>query len=1265
VDNSGSMELKSSSDQYPVCDPTTPNTATITANEKSRWIELLETLTGTVQNYACYAEKRDLTTNFKDEFELSPTDLPYDLGYPDPYHRPLSNGCAPGPGILPPPTTPYAYPVGAITYRPFQSGAITLGAASPCQYSQTNDGLLDAFNGSIRFGLMTFDPRTDPGTGVVGGVADNRNGLLGTWSYYLTSPSRCRLPGSSSTCVSGAQANPSGCCVGSPESCPTPSAFEVGARNAAAPPWEGRMVGFGPSATDGTLRDQWIQEILLATRPWGGTPIAGMLSDARDYIWNDDTPDPLNAGEYFGPSKDPLVQAKCRPNYIILLTDGEPNLDLRPSCVGGSADHCPYDTPETIVNDLVTSTTNPQVRTFVVGFSLGRAASTADGGSAVDCATMNLATECSPLPADDALRACCVMNNIAFNGTPVALRGQPPATPGAHLEDHAFFPKTPTELRSSLSQIFQKLLTKTTGRTYPVTTSAGGAGDKTGAAGFEFTSGTLPLSTGLWQGVLTRSRITCDQTTLKPSVQPVDPNLGDDFVANVNSAPDQRTIFTVVPDQVGSTSIRQATWSIRPFLESAATDGAGHYSGAQTSFAAASSFATNVPPEAMNVTSTSCGPTMTSATGCRTRLLDWAVGLTTATPVSRCTTTSCSVVGDIFHSTPQIRSGQPSEFLRDSTYADWAATLNKRDTMLYTSSNDGFFHGFVVTPGDPSATDVKHQPLTNKHINELWAFIPPAVLPSYITMYPGDPATPVMNRIPALDGVAILKDVGATKNGPRALTSDYPYRLERKKAPDSNQNEIHTWRTIMVQAFGAKRGGYFAVDVTTPAVDPQNPTTTGPKFLWQLSTDDAGNALFGKGSSTPLITTLYMKTNLSPEPNREVAVAVLPGGLGDGPTTATTSPGCDPDKATYIPSADSTSQSFRSSIRCYGATGGSANSIPARSLTFVRLDTGEIIRTFRPSNETQPVTFPSGAGTNVTDYTWDANGTKRPLYISAPIVGQPVAYPAQTGSVADRIFVGDAEGRIWRVDVSKPDPAEWAMNVFFDPYIDATNLGQPIQTPPVLSVDAKGQITVAFSTGDQDNLAPDPDPSNPKTYNYVTSVTEVVEPQSDGSKAFKSFFNWREEYKGGKRVLGPMTLFDRTLYYSTFMQTVTSSCTDTGVSSVYAIDYVQPKTAGSPTSGGNPVAGFPKDFPNVVIAGVGLRQLPSCSSTPSVAAAADAFLGYGTMTTTTTTNPGTFELVIQKGGSSSSTSNTITTQTIQLAAPKTSVRIDSWAPIIE
>ena len=128
----------------------------------------------------------------------------------------------------------------------------------------------------------------------------------------------------------------------------------------------------------------------------------------------------------------------------------------------------------------------------------------------------------------------------------------------------------------------------------------------------------------------------------------------------------------------------------------------------------------------------------------------------------------------------------------------------------------------------------------------------------------------------------------------------------------------------------------------------------------------------------------------------------------------------------------------------------------------MRLDTGAIIRTFRPNGETLPASIDSDV---VIDTTRTASGTTVPLRIPAPIVGQPVAFPAQVGQIAERIFVGDAEGQMWRVDVSSDDPDDWVMNVFFDTYWDGPGRtppvkAQPIQTPPILSVDDAGELGV-------------------------------------------------------------------------------------------------------------------------------------------------------------------------------------------------------------
>src|SRR5215471_7802576 len=89
VDSSGSMEFKTDG-TFPTC---TPGDETV--QQKSRWIDLIEVLTGRFQNYSCWAEDRS-STAFRSEFSLGGV-APYDFGYVNPYHRALSKNCLVGP----------------------------------------------------------------------------------------------------------------------------------------------------------------------------------------------------------------------------------------------------------------------------------------------------------------------------------------------------------------------------------------------------------------------------------------------------------------------------------------------------------------------------------------------------------------------------------------------------------------------------------------------------------------------------------------------------------------------------------------------------------------------------------------------------------------------------------------------------------------------------------------------------------------------------------------------------------------------------------------------------------------------------------------------------------------------------------------------------------------------------------------------------------------------------------------------------------------
>jgi hypothetical protein len=147
-----------------------------------------------------------------------------------------------------------------------------------------------------------------------------------------------------------------------------------------------------------------------------------------------------------------------------------------------------------------------------------------------------------------------------------------------------------------------------------------------------------------------------------------------------------------------------------------------------------------------------------------------------------------------------------------------------------------------------------------------------------------------------------------------------------------------------------------------------------------------------------------------------------------------------------------------------------------------------------------------------------------------------------------------------------------------------------------------------------------------------------------------------------------MTLFDRNLYFSTFLEGQAGSC-KLGDATIYGEDYLVPANTSDLTKGGKLAppdssgGTYPKVFNEAIVAGVGLRQLPSCSSSTTVGASSDDFLGYGQMMQTTNTVPGGFQLTFFKG--STSTSSPPGVQTVDLRPPLTPARISSWAPIVE
>jgi type IV pilus assembly protein PilY1 len=1241
IDTSGSMENMPNDKPPEDASNNPPNTVVPAAcvpgqpTALNKWATLVSVLSGTIQNFSCEPIDRS-SAPFLYEYSYPPNNgpgavAPYDANYFLLHHRLLSNGCGPAPGSMPPGSVWYGWPPNAIAYHGIAP------AKTICNtWTQTADGIIDSFKDQVRFGLATFDTLPDPGTGASGTNVVPSTATAGMWSYFLNWNNG----------GSPAQGMPPNCSL---------KPFEVGIRNPAAPPWEGRLLGFGDpnaSVSDVINANSRVEQELQALRPYGATPLAGMMKDGYDFLFSDTMIDP-STGKQFGPagvSGDPYWQGGCRKTFVILLSDGAPNLDLRPVCATGNG-VCPYpEQPWQYAHDMAfPPNTNQAVKVFTVSFGLSNAKNNAN--QAFDCKTLKPADVqgggLCDTATDLSLQACCNMMRIAVQGHPAYM-----APCVDTLTCGAYFADNTASLKSALNAVLTQIATSATSRTMPVNVAAGGVAvglagtNNANAVSYQFLAGFTPkVGAALWQGTLIRKRWVCD-ANLNATVTNVDPSSGDDFAANLNSnAGPARQFFTAIatPDATGAIN---STRSIRPaFAAANQDDGLGLYGGAQTTMAGADAFATTVgtQPAALSISNNNatCASlfSTSSATTCAQKVLGWEVGAASITgPATRIPAScpfgmSCSLFGAIYHSTPSI-SGPPREYVRDESYSMYATTyvtplqaghqqkVATRPLTLYTATTDGQLHGFVVGVNEKSY--LPNAGPGGPANNEIFSFVPPAVLPNLLSTY--------NQQAVLLDGPPVIKDVV----------------FQRSKAVALSQASQTAWHTVLVGGSGGSASGgfYYALDITDPKA---------PQFLWQLSTDLAGNKLFGTAVPQPAIATITLK-DASGDP-LEVAVAILAGG------SAPTNGGPCPRANTNWPNV---AVAPRTQVQCWGLP----NTIdPARSVTIVNLQTGKVIMSMRGK------TFIAGAPVPDGPLFIGSPNNNKIVNFDSPMVGIPVPFPAGTGEVANRAYIGDADGTIWRLDLSSTDPTAWTADLAWDGHALATDTwatGQPIATPPVISVDNTGNAVVLFSTGDQQLFT--------SAAGVQTRIWSILE--KPAGAVFKTTKNWVQDFSlpsvnggPGARVVGPISLFNSTAYFSVFTPNppgspVCDAVNGDGKGYIWAVDYLQDNAAyggpGAPLERWDLTPATTKPwkgpYPGATAFGLAVTQTPSCVATTTIP---DAYMGAHT--TVSGASNVSYSLVFQTGAKGGMQQNNapLLTQTIALAAPKRMTRMDSWASVVE
>lgn len=1113
VDSSGSMERRTDCVcTTPTCEECMPRCTG--ASQRNRWATVLEALTGTWDGFTCDTEDR------RHSGYAAEPDFRYYVQH-----------------VLHPGETQLA-----------RGGAVFAPAAT-----QRDNGILDSYLHRVKFGLMTFD-----------GVSTLRDRpILVTQTDFNTASFR-----SASTDALG------GFSYGEPKpfgfpGCGRPYMIDNGAQSDAP---GGTLVSVGSdSGADFTQINRDIQNRLLETRPFGPTPIAGMLEDFEFYLRNHPDVSQITTA---GSAGDAFFQ--CRPRYAILLTDGYPNADMRGdpyNCQDAAPDYpCPYDPP------AVTA-----ARLCEYSSATGACEGLADGVFVVGFAV------------DDA-QAIGELNSIAESGGTCA-------EPGGNCAYLVGGDANTDDLRAAISEILDRAAPGTTTRTVVAFSGTTPGTTQQGQAQFN-TGFTIPGGGEPWAGVLERRRFECNEEN-SPVEQPVEAR--DRFHEILNARPTPRRLLTAVPRRAADVTGYLVGNAASPATVGAGPGGAGGGAGSGRGSGGRSCGGSRTSPPAPSavqrgldmtefvvtnraITRQHLGVTTEEA---RQAVIQWVHGEGRA-----------NRLGDIYHSSPVV-VGPPTEDIADESYNAFRRRpeVANRPKVVYVGSNDGVMHAFVAE--DITITVGDHAGETYRAGDELWGFVPPAVFPNLNAARSG--------HVYTVDGTPLVKDVF----------------FDRRPGQSADPEAYHT-----VMIFGLRGGGgaYIALDVTDPLE---------PQFLWQVAHEAMG-ATYG----TPGIGQVLARDRSGTV--KEIAMVLLPGGAGSDLSSsscggvATIMPdgrlskplGC-PSRGKGRPPVTRGTSTARENMRCWDA--------PGRSMYFVDPASGEVL--------------------SFLDDT----------VFNAPVTGGISFFTGDVGTIATRAFVTDADGVIWRVDFSDPDPRNWDADPFHDIFWDLTATeGQPAYFPPILTTDDEGRVVVIQATGNADML------DDVHRTNRVVSITENLEYDATGAlRDSIGTLNWEIRLGAGEQVTGPLELFAGKVYFGSFQASndSTNAC-DYGSSKIWGVEYLQGETIAAQPSrmplGGLENADLPGSFVrhldplvNQIVMGVRVTQRPTCSTLQEVSET-DPYFGSRRYQQVTSANRGEFFLVAQiSGGGTAAAGGSVAEFSRQLPPPLSFTRVQGWAGSVD
>lgn len=607
-------------------------------------------------------------------------------------------------------------------------------------------------------------------------------------------------------------------------------------------------------------------------------------------------------------------------------------------------------------------------------------------------------------------------------------------------------------------------------------------------------------------------------------------------------------------------------------------------------------------------------------------------------------------LGAILNSNPATVE-PPKQDIPIESYRAFKERFQRRPTMLYFATMDGVLHGMYtgvmeaeggvvarsgmdteegeVFTNDPySNLGGKQNERPAAEQREAWAYLPHMLHDNLSGNFTGKNPN-LMDGTPTVKNVRLCHSNPANNQNMQACnvstSSSGSLGSTCSSAGSNTVPASEQWRTTLVQGLGQAGSGYFALDITRPGgatSDRDDVEVPDPVPLWEF------DPFWERGQ----VEAMFEDDSTFPTSGRDLVCP--PGGCNEEPTESGNDMGKCNDAEEYwnqpfmgrsvsraaigtvilpaVPGLGDDASPIRRPVAIFGAGNSSAGEEGCgegkqlgKAVYVVDLQTGSILRRF-------------------TGY-FDESGTWHSF--ESEVVGTPAVFSGEPGRLATRGFIGDARGRMFRIDFSgdpnaneKWNPAHWTLEMFFDPDDEFTK--SDFGTSPVEF--GAAQLKPAVARDDNDNLVvvyglgvPN-DTASEDLAHLMVAAREQSETIT-GSKPGKYLWHVGPDqgsgFQGAEKVTGDPVIFNNAAYFTSYSRNNSDVCKQ-GASRVWGVDFAFESSSGSTLPSGvfdcdsnpdlhpddcgstDPDTGLSRFFrpaENAVVQGLTITLGPACS----------------------------------------------------------------------